>query len=862
MRLFLALLLAGLSSLSFAQTKKTPCIECHGDKTLTMQRNGKEVSLYVDSDNYKKSVHSDVECTDCHSGFDADNVPHKEGNDIAKVNCAQCHDTDVFAKSIHAAKNVECFSCHSKHQIAPAAKLHKSEADLCIKCHKSASVASYTKSTHYQKFLAGAKAPICTDCHDKAAHNIKAAKFTKNSEEKLCSTCHQKSGGEFAKSVHKLAKDSNTPGCVSCHGAHQVYNNKYSISSQSCLKCHLDKSKFSSLEKSKLVDFVKHYQTSIHGKIGVNGKESATCVDCHGDHMVMGTDASKAMTSRQNIPNTCGKCHENILKDYKKSSHGMAFANGLAVAPNCTDCHGEHTIQLIKDTPLGKAGEKDLCFNCHVKNPEVVKLTGKSSAAVMNYENSAHFIALKNGNTNAPSCSDCHTGHTMKTSTDPKSNTNKMNIANSCGKADGCHAAIATKYRESVHGVAVKNGVKDAPSCINCHGNHQIFEKTNPRSTVAQGKQVVMLCSSCHANVKLSEKYGLPTTKASSYLESYHGLAVRGGSKFAADCASCHGAHDIKPSSDPASSINRANLSKTCGKCHPGANISAEFRQVHLSGEVAESPILYWLSKGYFLMIVVVIGGMLLHNLLDFVRKYQEKKKHKKEIEELKKSGKVYLRMSLNERIQHFIMLSSFITLVLTGFVLKYPDSWWASLLRAIIGPAAFDIRGLTHRVMGISMIAISLYHLYYLMFTRNGRRLFMDFLPKLQDAKDVIVNVKYLLGISQVKPKFDRFSYMEKAEYWALIWGVIVMSATGLMLMFNNFFLSIAPKILLDLATLVHLYEAWLATLAIIVWHFYYVIFNPEVYPLNTAFIKGTLSEEEMKHEHPLELERINSEE
>lgn len=137
-----------------------------------------------------------------------------------------------------------------------------------------------------------------------------------------------------------------------------------------------------------------------------------------------------------------------------------------------------------------------------------------------------------------------------------------------------------------------------------------------------------------------------------------------------------------------------------------------------------------------------------------------------------------------------------------------------------------------------------------------------MDFLPNLQDAKDVIVNVKYLLGISKERPQFDRFSYMEKAEYWALVWGVVIMSASGLVLMFNNFFLSIAPKIMFDIATLVHLYEAWLATLAIIVWHFYYVIFNPEVYPINKAFIKGTMSEEEMISEHPLELERIKNDE
>ncbi|MGE5352691.1 MAG: cytochrome c3 family protein [Acidobacteriota bacterium] len=862
MRLFLALFLAISSSLAVAQTK-TPCIECHSDKDLATERNGKQVSLYVDADGFKKSVHADIECTDCHAGFDADNIPHKEGKDIARVDCAQCHDTQVFSKSIHAQNKVECFSCHTKHTIASASSVKKSEADLCIKCHKSASVASYKKSVHYQKFLAKTKAPICTDCHNKSAHQIQAAKFDKNSEEKLCATCHQQTQGEFAQSVHKLAKDSNTPGCVSCHGAHEVYNSKYSISSQACLKCHLNPSKFASNGKSQLVGFVKNYVTSIHSK-GPKGKEAATCIDCHGDHMIMGTNASKALTSRENIANTCGKCHADVLKDYKKSAHGMAFAKGLAVAPSCVDCHGEHTIHSIqdKDNKLGKIAEKDVCYNCHVKNPEVVKLTGRPSTDVMAYEKSVHYTALKNGNDKAPTCSNCHGGHLMQNSSFASSKTNKMNIAKNCGSSPECHASIAGEYNQSVHGVAVGKGVKEAPTCIDCHGNHQIFDKDNPLSKVNHGKQVVMLCSSCHADVKLNKKFGIPASQASSYMESYHGLAVRGGSKYAADCASCHSSHNIKPSSDPTSNINEKNLSETCGKCHPGANLTAEFKQVHLKGTETESPILFWASKGYMVMIIVIIGGMLVHNILDLIRKRQEKKHHKKEIEQLKKEGKVYLRMSLNERIQHFIMLTSFITLVFSGFALKYPESWWATVVRTVLGENAFEIRSLTHRFFGIAMVSVSLYHTYYLAFTKRGRRMFMDMLPNLQDAKDVLINVKFLLGISKEKPFFGRFSYMEKAEYWALVWGVIVMSATGAILMFNTYFLAIAPKLLLDIATLVHLYEAWLATLAIVVWHFYYIIFNPEVYPLNKAFIKGTLTEEEMESEHPRELERIRNEE
>jgi len=842
----------------FAQNSKNACIECHSDSTLTKEVNGKQISLFINKDYFENSVHGGLECTDCHSGFNADNIPHKEGINISKVDCSQCHEVDKFSKSIHGIKNINCYSCHTKHEIKNVKELVKNEFVFCTTCHNDPSVKSYTKSIHHLKFNQGEKAPNCTYCHNKSGHQIKEVKLSRLDEEKLCASCHSKSENKFAKSMHKLAKENNTPGCVNCHGAHEVFNNKYSISSRACLKCHLDKTVFEKTGKTDLVDFVSKYTTSVHSRIGENGKEAATCVDCHDNHMILGTDESKSNISRKNIPNTCGKCHQNILSDYKKSSHGMAFNSGINIAPNCVDCHGEHNIESIDKSPLSKLNEHKVCFTCHVNNIQVIKITGKSRNDILGYENSVHYQALKNGNENSATCSDCHGGHLMQSVKISSSRVNRENVANTCGDGTSCHPNIAKDYSESIHAKAVKDGVMDAPTCIDCHGNHQIFSKENPNSKTASGKNVVLLCSSCHGNVQMISKYGVPTTKTSSYNESYHGLAVRGGSKYAADCASCHGAHKIKPSYDPTSSINEKNLSTTCGKCHPGANITADFKKVHLTYSKNESSLLYWISRIYVVLIILIIAGMLIHNVLDFIRKRQEKRKHAREIKLLKEQGKLYLRMSWNERVQHFIMLTSFIVLVITGFALKYPDAWWVVFLRSIFGDWAFQVRSITHRIFGIIMIGISFYHLFYLSFTKKGRQMLFDFLPTYQDLKDATINVKFLLGISREKPRFARFSYMEKAEYWALIWGVVVMSATGLMLFFNSVFLSFAPKIFLDVATLIHLYEAWLATLSIVAWHFYFVIFNPEIFPLNKAFISGVLPEEEMKYEHPLELEKI----
>jgi cytochrome b subunit of formate dehydrogenase len=217
-----------------------------------------------------------------------------------------------------------------------------------------------------------------------------------------------------------------------------------------------------------------------------------------------------------------------------------------------------------------------------------------------------------------------------------------------------------------------------------------------------------------------------------------------------------------------------------------------------------------------------------------------------------------YLRMTLNERVQHILLLTSFITLVITGFALKYPEAIWVMWVRMIFGDYAFEIRGIVHRVAAVVMIADSIYHIFYVSFTKRGRKLIVDLWFYKKDLTDLFGTIKYYLGKAESKPKYGRFSYIEKSEYWALVWGNIVMGATGIVLWFENTFLPVISSFGMEISTAVHFYEAILATLAIVVWHFYFVIYNPDVYPINKAFITGYLTREEMEHEHPLELEEM----
>jgi cytochrome b subunit of formate dehydrogenase len=607
------------------------------------------------------------------------------------------------------------------------------------------------------------------------------------------------------------------------------------------------------------------YPKSIHGKlVETQGKlkavVAAACKDCHGTHDIRSPGDPKSPTSRAHLSQTCGKCHEDTASHYARSAHGIALEQGVKGAPSCADCHGEHNVEPTdsRQSPMYKTSEARVCERCHQNNADVRQRVGPSAGFIAAYETSVHGLALAAGNERAATCSDCHGAHDMKKGSDPTSSVNKWNIPHTCAR---CHTEIARTFSESIHGKALQWGNKESPACTDCHGEHQLYARKDPRSRVSAQNVSAQVCAPCHSSVQLNQKYNLAAERFRSFSDSYHGLASRGGSVEVANCASCHGVHNIKPSSDPTSTISKANMAATCGQCHPGAGDNFAKGSVHVTLDPGGDKVLYWIRRLYIWMIAIVVGGMLIHNLLDFVKK----SRHIMSV----RSGRVqphhfgpaqFERMTLNERWQHAAMFSSFIVLVITGFMLKFPDAWWVTPIRQL-SEEVFSVRSLAHRIAGVVMTAVSLYHLFYLAWTPRGRKLLSDMLPRTQDISDLAAQFKYYLGISRQRPLFHRFSYIEKAEYLALVWGVILMAGTGIVLWFDNFFINVLTKLGWDIARTVHYYEACLATLAIVVWHFYFVMFNPDIYPMNTAWLTGKLTEEEMASDHPLELEQIRSE-
>ncbi|HEX9029359.1 MAG TPA: cytochrome b/b6 domain-containing protein [Anaerolineales bacterium] len=215
---------------------------------------------------------------------------------------------------------------------------------------------------------------------------------------------------------------------------------------------------------------------------------------------------------------------------------------------------------------------------------------------------------------------------------------------------------------------------------------------------------------------------------------------------------------------------------------------------------------------------------------------------------------KRYLRFRVIERIEHWILFLSFTTLAVTGLPQKYAS---AGISQAIIsGLGGIEAVRIIHRVAATIFILEAIYHLVMLGYKLYVRRVQATMLPGIKDATDAIQAAKYNLGLSTQEPKLPRYNFAEKAEYWAMIWGLVLMGLTGFMLWNPLLTTRILPGDFIPAAKAAHGYEALLAVLAIILWHFY----NVHIKFWNWSMIKGSLSEHQMEEEHGQELQDIEA--
>jgi formate dehydrogenase gamma subunit len=535
--------------------------------------------------------------------------------------------------------------------------------------------------------------------------------------------------------------------------------------------------------------------------------KDSECLDCHSDKTLTTTNAAGRVVLLYVDP--------------------AALAASIHHTNSCAACHNDITDKHPDDHLAPRAVA---CARCHLEPS-------------LSYTASVHGVAHRDGTTNgahhAPVCADCHGSHSVLPPSSPASPLNFSNLARTCGQ---CHEQEAKDVMASVHGKAVAAGRRDAATCTDCHSEHKI-EALRGSSSLRISQDI---CSKCHASQRLNTKYNLPADRVKTFFASYHGLAAQYGSTSAANCGSCHGFHLVLPSSDPRSTIYKDNLAATCGKCHVGASANFAQSKVHVDIDAAGGNaqlgerINWWVRRIYLALIFVVVGLMAAHNALIFGRKAAALNR---------RTERTLVRMDAAQRWQHFALAASFIVLAWTGFALKFPDSWVAHTLGS-----GENLRRWSHRIAGVVLLLAGAYHLGYITASREGRRFVRDMMPGPKDARDAAANARRLAGLGGVKPKFGRFGYAEKMEYWAVVWGTVIMGATGLMIWFKLGVTRFLPRWVVDVATTIHYYEAILACLAILVWHFYHVIFDPDVYPLNRAVLDGRVSREWLEEEHPLD--------
>ncbi len=316
--------------------------------------------------------------------------------------------------------------------------------------------------------------------------------------------------------------------------------------------------------------------------------DNDTCLGCHGDRSLEVTLPSGEVRSLYTDPEA-----------FKASVHGGTLS--------CTDCHQDITEVPHESRPFKTLREftvayYEQCKVCHFDNYTKTL-------------DSVHYESLARGDRTAPLCVDCHGAHDIQRPTQPRTR-----VSDTCAK---CHQGVTDVYAKSVHGrEAAQNA--DVPVCTDCHRSHDV---AGPRDAQWQ-KQTPDLCAHCHSNKTLMDKYGLSANVMTTYVADFHGMTASlqrsdegRQTSVVALCTDCHGVHDIMKADEPGSRVLKANLVKTCARCHEGAteNFPAAWMS-HYEPSWSTAPMVYGVQSFYDILIPFMIGGLILQVLLHLWR--------------------------------------------------------------------------------------------------------------------------------------------------------------------------------------------------------------------------------------------------
>ena len=572
------------------------------------------------------------------------------------------------------------------------------------------------------------------------------------------------------------------------------------------------------------------------------------CVECHEDA------ARLPHAPPLNLKTCATACHADVAAEFAEGEHKAALDHHDALAPGCVTCHGGHDILPIdaRSSPMHRLNSLYLCGDCHQQHrPNGHNADPKGR--ITRYLDSTHARGVSRaGLLSAATCADCHGAHAVHKSADPRSPVFRANVPETCAS---CHAGVLEVFDASVHGTLASQGDERAPVCTDCHTAHSITRATTPEFAL----DLINECGHCHDSPDRDhDRLG---TYYETYRSSYHGQVTELGSTRAARCSDCHGAHDILPLADPASRVSQENLIATCAQagCHPGANANFVKFDPHADYRDRKNyPVLFgvWL---YFLIVMSTVFTVFgVHTLLWFLRDMIDRIRRGAPPKHAHASTAIRRFSTLN-RVNHALVIITFFGLTATGIPLVFSHQPWARSIAELVG--GVHAAGLLHRVFATMLVINFVLHFAGLAINfhrRPGSAMAWalgpnSLIPKWRDVTDFLAMFRWFI-VGGRKPSFGRWTYWEKFDYWAEVFGSFIIGGTGFLLWFPLFFSQFIPGWAFNIAMIIHGYEALLAIGFIFTIHFFNAHLRPGTFPVDDVIFTGCLSEEELRAHRPEE--------
>jgi len=609
------------------------------------------------------------------------------------------------------------------------------------------------------------------------------------------------------------------------------------FTTEECLLCHSELDVVETAEvnpREGLVVGIDALSESVHAGFD--------CIFCH--------DGINDIPHEPDLPAVdpagCSTCHEDSGEEYMQGAHGRSWLAGEVDAPGCTTCHGTHEIRASGDSrslvyPLMLP---ETCGTCHGDERFALAHAIAIPDAYRSYVEGVHGRGLlRAGLLISASCIDCHSSHMVLPASEPDSLVAPLNVPYTCGT---CHELLLGEFNESIHGQLLAEGRTDVPTCSTCHSTHGIA----PATLETFVAEAVAECGTCHAEM------------LNTYTGTYHGKVTAMGFTGIAACSSCHTAHHILPADDPTSSVHADNLLATCASCHEGATENFTGYIVHADPtDPEEFPLLFAVYFGMLGLLTMTIIGGTVHTFLWYRRLKQERAarglSYVRPANRNPMGEPEYVRFNVFNRILHALVMSSFLLLVGTGLPVRFAEAPWARNAARVFG--GFQAASFLHKIGAVIIFVYVFLHLGYLLYMKLGKKekglIFgsESLLPNYRDWLELTANVKWFLGRGP-RPEFGRWTYWEKFDYFADAWGVFIFGTTGLLMWYPVFFTQWLPGWTLNVAVILHGFEALLALSFIFIVHFFSAHLRPGKFPLDPVFLTGRITLEELQEERARE--------